>query len=149
MLLGVGLTFETYLTTALSAKPSLVPALIRPPVGPWVNLPFIVFNTLLEWLLLPVCLLVNWDTPKRRRLVIAAAIAFYAMRIWSYVYFIPAILAWSSVLPERAPPEIRIQIGQWASLSWVRLAIDGLVNVLFLLAAFVPPSSDARTSGLA
>jgi hypothetical protein len=37
---------------------------------------FVIFNSLMEWLALPVALFLNWQDPKRRPLLIAGAVLF-------------------------------------------------------------------------
>ena len=54
-------------------------------------------NSLMEWLLIPAALFCNWHIPKRRTFIVIAAVAFYAMRVWSYVYFVPNIFEFGAL----------------------------------------------------
>jgi hypothetical protein len=102
-------------------------------------------NSLMEWLLMPMALFCNWHIPKRRTLIVIAAVAFYAMRIWSYVYFVPNIFEFGALPPDGPfSAEIVEQFRMWVNLNWLRIAIqDTLTYLLLLLAAFVPASASA------
>ena len=105
-------------------------------------------NSLMEWLLIPEALFLNWHIPKRRTLIVIAAAAFYAMRIWSYVYFVPNIFEFGALPPDGPfSAEVVERFRMWVNLNWLRIAIqDVLTYLLFLLAAFVPASATG-TSG--
>src|SRR5829696_9156395 len=62
--------------------PSTTFTMIHPPFGDSFNLLIITLNSLMEWLLIPAALFLNWHIPKRRTLIVIAAVVFYAMRIW-------------------------------------------------------------------
>jgi hypothetical protein len=104
---------------------------------------FITMNSLMEWLLMPVALFLNWHIPKRRTFIVIAAVAFYAMRLWSYIYFVPNIFEFGALPPDGPfSAEIVEQFRMWVNLSWLRFAIqDALTYLLLLLAAFVPASA--------
>jgi hypothetical protein len=107
------------------------------------NLFIITLNSLMEWLLMPVALFCNWHIPKRRTLIVIAAVAFYAMRIWSYVYFVPNIFEFGALPPDGPfSAEVVERFRMWVNLNWLRIAIQDLLPyLLFLLAAFVPASA--------
>ena len=61
---------------------------------------------------------------------------YYAARAWTYVYFVPNIFAFMTT-PAGAvlSAELTGRVREWVLLSWLRTGIDGVLAVLFLLAA--------------
>lgn len=107
----------------------------------------------METVIIPLALLTNWHIPRRRALLIVAALVFYGMRAWTYLYFVPIIVDLAQ-LPSGQPfsPAVLEQIAQFTNLSWIRLVIDGLTCVGFLLAlrVSIPPAGpvSAPTRGV-
>jgi hypothetical protein len=141
ILFGFGLLDLSLHSRLLAAAPQDIGILIHSPLGDVFVVGLIALNTSLEWLLLPVLVLLNWQVPNRRTLVVVAAGLYYAMRVWSYLYFVPRIFDWGE-LPVGQPfsAEQLDQIRTWVALSWVRGAVDGLMVVLLLVAMLVPAS---------
>lgn len=141
ILFGFGLLDLSLHSRLLGEQPQDIGILIHPPLGDVFMVGLIALNSSLEWLLLPVLVLLNWQVPKRRPLVVVAAALYYAMRVWSYLYFVPHIFDWGE-LPVGQPfsAEQLDQIRTWVGLSWVRGAVDGLLFVLLLVAMLVPVS---------
>jgi hypothetical protein len=98
-----------------------------------------------------MALFCNWHIPKRRMFIVIAAVAFYAMRLWSYIYFVPNIFEFGALPPDGPfSAEIVEQFRMWVNLSWLRFAIqDALTYLLLLLAAFVPASANYNFRKLA
>ena len=142
-LMAGGSLLEMMLLSAGLGSPSTTFTMIHPPFGGSFNLFIITLNSLMEWLLMPVALFLNWHIPKRRTFIVIAAAAFYAMRLWSYVYFVPNIFEFGALPPDGPfSAEIVERFRIWVNLSWLRFAIqDILPYLLFLLAAFVPASA--------
>jgi hypothetical protein len=120
--------------------------MIHPPFGDSFSLFIITLNSLMEWLLMPAALFCNWHIPKRRTLIVVAAVAFYAMRLWSYLYFVPNIFEFGALPPDGPfSAEIVEQFRMWVNLNWLRFAFQDLLTyLLFLLAAFVPASARGK-----
>jgi hypothetical protein len=62
-------------------------------------------------------------------------VLFVAMRVWTYLYFVPQISDWS----EGTAPLTPVQLDQartWVGLSWIRVAVDIATTALVLLAVF-------------
>ena len=149
MLSGGSLLYLMLSSAGLSA-PSTTFTLVHPPFGGRFDLFIMTFNTLLEWLLIPAALFLNWRIPKRRTLIVIAAVIYYAMRVWTYIYFVPIIFefgAMSPGAPISAEDVERFRV--WVNLSWVRGAIDISTYLLILLAAFIPASSSGNSRKLA
>lgn len=94
-------------------------------------------NPLTEWVLVPLALFFNWKDPTRRTLVVIGAVIYYAERVATYLYFAPHILSW---------PDAQISAGLlddvslWLSLDWIRMAVNFLMILLFVLVTFLPAS---------
>ena len=138
-LTGVGLHDMPIMAVSVDRAPQFFADLVRPPVGDAEALPFYLLNTPLEWLLIPAALVLNAWIPKRAKLILVATVIFVALRVWSYVYFIPQILDWTE--GQAGQPLTATQVEQaslWVDLSWIRLAMDAAMALLLLGAAFVP-----------
>lgn len=60
------------------------------------SIPFyIAVNGVLEMLIMPAALVLGWRPGPRRVLIVATAAAYFAMRVWTYLTFVPARLAWA------------------------------------------------------
>jgi hypothetical protein len=154
--LGAGLMvggslLEMMLLSAGLGSPSTTFTIVHPPFGDSFNLFIITLNSLMEWLLIPAALFLNWHIPKRRTFIVIAASAFYAMRVWSYVYFVPNIFEFGALPPDGPfSAEVVERFRMWVNLSWLRFAFqDVLTYLLFLLAAFVPASARGKIRKLA
>ena len=83
--------------------------------------------------------------PKRRTLIVIAAVVYYAMRVWTYVYFVPNIFEFGALPPDGPfSAEVVERFRIWVNLSWLRFGFDISTNLLFLLSAFVPVSPDGN-----
>jgi hypothetical protein len=142
-LMAGGALLQQMLASAGLGTPSTAFTIIHPPFGGSFSLFIITMNSLMEWLLMPVALFLNWHIPKRRTLIVIAAAAFYAMRLWSYIYFVPNIFEFGALPPDGPfSAEVVEQFRMWVNLSWLRFALqDVLTYLLLLLAAFVPASA--------
>lgn len=134
-LVGSALHGQLIHSAALRDAPQLFDDLVRPPIGDAEALPFLLLNTPLEWLLMPAVLLLTWQVPQQRRLVLTAAVLFVAMRVWTYLYFVPQISDWSQGTAPLTPEQLD-QARTWVGLSWIRVTVDIATTVLVLLAAF-------------
>jgi hypothetical protein len=145
-LMAGGSLLEMMLLSVGLGSPSTTFTIVHPPFGDSFNLFIITMNSLMEWLLMPVALFCNWHIPKRRTLIVIAASAFYAMRVWTYLYFVPNIFEFGALPPEGPfSAEVVERFRMWVNLSWLRFAFqDALPYLLFLLAAFVPASANFR-----
>ena len=141
-LLAGGALLVLLLLSAGLGAPSTTFAMIHPPFGGSFNLFIITLNSLMEWLLIPAALFLNWRIPKRRTLIVIAAVVYYAMRVWTYVYFVPNIFEFGALPPDGPfSAEVVERFRTWVNLSWLRFGFDLSTNLLFLLSAFVPASS--------
>jgi hypothetical protein len=56
---------------------------------------YIAVNGVLEMLIIPAVVALCWQPGRRRVLIIATAAAYFAMRVWTYLAFVPARLGWA------------------------------------------------------
>jgi hypothetical protein len=144
-LLAGGALLVLLLLSAGLGAPSTTFTMIHPPFGGSFNLFIITLNSLMEWLLIPAALFLNWRIPERRALIVIAAVVYYAMRVWTYVYFVPNIFEFGELPPDGPfSAEVVERFRIWVNLSWLRFGFDLSTNLLFLLAAFVPVSPDGN-----
>jgi hypothetical protein len=123
------------------AEPSTTYAVLSAMMRPTVPY-FIALNTLLETLVVPLALYLGWDQPRQRYLLIAAAVSYFAMRVWSYLEYAPTRL------------EIASRTLTAADVEWYRstMAADYrgvlvfLCYGLFLLAALEQGTLRRRSS---
>jgi hypothetical protein len=137
VLVGHGILDTSLRSTALAQIPQFYHLFARPPLADVFFIIPVIENSLLEWLLIPLALLLNWDIPQRRKLLIVAAVMYYAMRAWTYLHFAPLVMNWAALPAEAFTSALLEQNRRWVTLSWFRVATDALVYGLFLLAALV------------
>ncbi len=131
--------YQSLMTVDASETPQYLPLFYFEPPAEAVNYFPYFYNTSLEMLLLPGALLLNWHLPTRRNLILIGAVLFYAQRVWSYLYFVPAIFKFEGMTPAQfTSPAVVEDVRQWILLSWTRTGVDGLLFVLLLLAVAVP-----------
>ena len=138
LMIGGGVMYGAMMEAALG-EPSTTYAVLSALMQPAVPY-FIILNTTMELLLVPLLVFWNWDTgPKRKALVLIGVIAYLAMRIWTYLVF----------------AEMRLGLSQQtlsaADVAWFeqtlatdfRIVLNVLTFACFLLAAFAPASPPA------
>lgn len=95
-------------------------------------------------MLVPVALFSNWQVPRRRGLVTDAALVYFAMRTWTYVYFAPVVIGWGQTAPGVPfSPQLLAEIQQWLDLSRIRGILDIALALCLVLATLVPLTSAA------
>jgi hypothetical protein len=143
LMIGGGIMYGAMMKAALG-EPSTTYAVLSALMQPAVPF-YIVLNTAMELLLVPLLVFWNWDTsPRRKALVLIGVIAYLAMRIWTYLVF----------------AETRLDISQHtlsaADVAWFeqtlatdfRIVLNLTTFTCFLLAAFVAasPMATPRTT---
>lgn len=56
---------------------------------------YIAVNGALEMLIIPGVIALSWRPGRRRVVILATAAAYFAMRVWTYVAFVPARIGWA------------------------------------------------------
>jgi hypothetical protein len=122
-------------------EPSATSAVLSSLMGPTVPF-FIVLNSALEILLVPMVIFLNWDAGSRRRvLVTGAALIFLIHRIWTYlVYAAPRL--------ETGTHPLSAADIEWYTRTLAvdyRVVLNVVIFALFLAAAFwLPRAAAAR-----
>ncbi|ADD42804.1 hypothetical protein [Stackebrandtia nassauensis] len=108
---------------------------------------YIVVNSALELLVIPGLLYFGWRAGKRRVLILAAAGLYFAMRVWTYLAFVPARMGWaeaehsgealSAAERRQAASDLMVDDPRWILLL-VMLAI-------LLVAAYLPRVRERKT----
>jgi len=131
---GGGLYEQIVLTPLWSASPPSSFAIIQPGTGVplqrfWIPVHaaitiFVILSLALTWRQIAV----------RRRLLLGLG-SYIAMRVWSALFFIPAMLEFQKV-PIDSPPsaELSARVASWTFWTWFREPLDIISFVCFLLA---------------
>ena len=128
VMLGGGLMYGLLMRAAAGAPAEVLSAMMQPTI-PF----FIILNTPLELAAVPCTILANWYNSTRRRLILIAAASFYALRIWSYLVYVPNRMAIAS--RPLSPTDL-----EWFQRSMevdYRAPLLAVVFVGFTIAAFV------------
>jgi hypothetical protein len=93
---------------------------------------------------LVAALALNWRAPQRRTLLLIGLGVHLVMRAWTFVYFVPEILAFMSIPPEGpSSAELAARARLWGALGWVRRVLIAATSVLVLLAHMAPAEQGA------
>jgi hypothetical protein len=142
--LGMGTLEYALMAVAFDDNPEWVVGLTHGVIAQQDILVFIIFNSLLEAVVVPVAVLLNWREPARRSLVIAGASIFYAVRIWTYIYFAPAFFGYNAIASTAELFEIlRLRM----TLDYGRALLEVAEAILFFWAAVRPASQTSSPSG--
>ncbi|WP_350274581.1 hypothetical protein [Kribbella sp. HUAS MG21] len=103
---------------------------------------YIAVNSVLELLIVPAIVYVGWRAGRRRILILAAVVLYFGMRVWTYLAFAPARLAWAESTHSTEPLTAgeRTQAAQDLMLDDPRWILLLVMFLLFLLAALVRPA---------
>ena len=142
-MMGGGLYEYMLMSKALETSPEWISTITSGPLATQVILYFIILNSLMEVMLVPLALFLNWPFPKRRAFVLAAALVFYALRIWTYLYFAPQYFAFGDMAFSQALIE---QLKTRMAIDNIRGVLQVGEAVLFLLAALVPVTTTAASA---
>ena len=143
MVAGASLMGQLLSSAAMDAQPRFFADMIRGPIGFAEALPFYTLNTAIEWLLLPMALLLSPKQSRARGLIVAALVVWTCHRTWTYVYFVPRIMLWSHGTAPFTPAELT-QVRAWIDLSWLRQMCDDVVGACLLASVFLRARAPAQ-----
>ena len=135
MVAGASLMGQLLSTAAIDTQPQFFADMIRGRIGAAEALPFYALNTPIEWLLLPMAVLLSRKSSLARGLLLTALVLWTFHRTWTYLYFVPHIVHWSQGHSPFTPEE-RVLVRTWVDLSWVRQGFDDVVAALELASVF-------------
>jgi hypothetical protein len=140
---GASLMAQLLSTAALNSQPQFFTDMIRGSIGVAEALPFYLFNTPLEWFLMPMAVLLNWGNPRTRKILITALLIWVFHRAWTYVYFVPQITDWSKGTSPLTADQLA-HARTWVNLSWIRHIFDDVTAILVLVAVFIRNKSTEK-----
>ncbi|MFW7381640.1 MAG: hypothetical protein ACOH5I_22725 [Oligoflexus sp.] len=77
----------------------------------------------------------TWGIPVRRLMILVGIGAYFVMRVWSGIYFIPEMLSFQRVPLKSSPSdELTSRVNKWAKLTILRLPLDLILFVSLLIA---------------
>jgi hypothetical protein len=142
---GAGIMAQLLSTAALRTHPQFFTDMVRGPVGQAEALPFYLFNTPLEWILIPAAALLAAGR-RARHLMITVLVIWTVHRVWTYTWFVPAITDWSHGPVGAAMTEPQLaQARTWVSLSWLRSGADVAAALLTTAALIAHQSSGTHS----
>jgi hypothetical protein len=107
---------------------------------------YIAVNAPLELLIMPSLIYLGWRAGKRRILIVAGATLYYALRVWTYVAFVPARLgfaesdqstaAMTTAEREQAYLDLKVDDPRWILVL--------VIFAIFILAAAFPRLREVR-----
>lgn len=90
-------------------------------------------------IMLILALVLNWRARERRNLLLLGIGVHVLVRVWTFIYFVPEILAFTSVAPEGPySAELAARVEMWGTLGWIRRALIGLDSVIVMLGLLSP-----------
>lgn len=102
---------------------------------------FILANAPMEMAIVPAAVFLSWRTGKRRFPVVAAAVLYGAMRVWTYLVF--AEHRTELITKDRLTPQDVAWYQDTLSVDH-RIYLNLLMLLCFIVAAFIPASSWAK-----
>ena len=136
LMLGGGLMYGLLMRAAAGASAEVLSAMMQPTI-PF----FIILNTPLELAVVPCAIFANWHNRTRRRLILIAAASFYALRVWSYLVYVPNRMAIAS----RPLSPVDLEWFQRSMEVDYRALLLAIVFVGFTMAALVRDRSREET----
>ncbi len=96
---------------------------------------YIIINTLMELLVIPFIIFLNWNTnPTRRNYIIIGFATYFVLRIWTYLVFAETRLE----ISQRTLSAADIEWFKQTLATDYRVILDLFTQVFFILAARVP-----------
>jgi hypothetical protein len=132
--IGGGFYESVVLTPLWSRSPPVSFSVLQPGTGVpfqrfWI--PVHAAITLFIILALVLC----WRDLLVRRLLLIALGSYIVMRAWSFMFFIPEMLAFQKVPLDSAPsPELTARVSRWTTWTWFRVPLDIISFLCSLLA---------------
>ncbi len=108
---------------------------------------YIAVNSILEILVIPLILYIAWRPGRRRTLIVAAAALYFAMRVWTYLAFVPNRLGWADSEHSTQPLSSAERTQAFDDLMlndprWILLLV--MLGLLLLAALLRPAERDVQ-----
>jgi hypothetical protein len=143
---GGGLFEEIVVAPVWSASPPASFSLIQEPNGLTLTNFWIPFHISANIFLI-IALVLNWQYIKRRNYLLAVLGLYIVIRVATFAYFAPEIIAFENI-PAEGPfsPELADRAEQWTTLSRLRGVGEIGINILLLLALIQPGTREKQKS---
>jgi hypothetical protein len=132
--IGGGLYESVVMNPQWSASPPASFAIIQPDTGvPFQRFWMPVHGAIT--LLSLAALVLTWRDRTARRWMMTGVASYWAMRTWSFLFFIPEMLAFQQISVDSAPtPELLERVASWTRWTLLREPLDVITFVSFLMA---------------
>jgi hypothetical protein len=121
---GGGLYEHIVLTPMWSASPPSSFRIIQPDTGVPLQHFWIPVHAAIT-LFMILALVLTWSDARVRRLLLIALAAYVVMRVWSFLFFIPEMLAFQEIPLDSAPSvELSARVARWTFWTWFREPLD-------------------------
>lgn len=105
---------------------------------------YIVINSLMELLIVPFAVFLNWDaTPKRRTFILIGVVLYFVIRVWTYLVYAETRLE----ISEQALTAADVEWFKRTLATDYRVVLELISQAFFILAAFIPYSPFAEKVG--
>jgi hypothetical protein len=130
---GAGIMYIFMMNAAMSV-PSTAYAILSALMKPAVPY-YIVINSLMELLIVPFAVFLNWDAaPKRRTFILIGVVLYFVIRVWTYLVYAETRLE----ISEQALTAADVEWFKRTLATDYRIVLELISQVFFILAAFVP-----------
>jgi large-conductance mechanosensitive channel len=130
---GAGIMYMLMMDAALNT-PSITYATLSALMQPAVPF-YIVINSLMELLIVPFAVFMNWSAANKRRTFILIAVALYfVIRVWTYLIYAETRLE----ISEQALTAADVEWFRRTLATDYRVVLELISQGFFVLAAFVP-----------
>ena len=111
--IGGGLYEHIVLTPMLSKSPPSSFSIIQPTTGVPLQRFWIPVHAAIT-LFIILSLMMTWSDMTVRRLLLVALVCYIVMRVWSFLFFIPEMLAFQNVPLDSAPSaDLAARVSRW------------------------------------
>jgi hypothetical protein len=143
LLMGGGFIYIFMMNAALN-EPSTTYAVLSALMKPAVSY-YIVLNSLMELLIIPFVVFLNWNTnPKRRTYIIIGVVSYFVMRVWTYLVFATTRLE----ISERTLSAADVAWFKQTLATDYRVILILITQAFFILAAFIPVKEGKQELGI-
>jgi hypothetical protein len=134
--IGGGFYESIVLTPLWSKSPPLSFSIIQPGAGVPLQRFWIPVHVAIT-LCIILALVLTWDEPAVRHLLLVALVSYIVMRVWSGLFFIPEMLAFQQIPLDAAPSAaLSARVSRWTFWTWFREPLDIISFVCSLLALY-------------
>lgn len=95
-------------------------------------------------LIFAIALIVNWNIRQRRYLILLVFIGHIAVRIWTLMYFAPAIMDFQNMPYSNSIDQVLVEkAATWRNLNYLRVSIFFFLNLALIPLFKINPKNNA------